>query len=54
MVPREHNALTNMHRIVFDHINDLFPASNGTIIGQSGAGLSKNGYINGAKGATGQ
>ena len=41
----------NMHKIVFEHLNELFPAPNGTLIGASAQGM--NGFVNGALGGTG-
>ena len=42
----------NMHKMVFDHLNERFPAPNGAVNGSSATG--KNGFINGALGATGE
>ena len=50
----EHTASNNLHRIIFDHLNDLFPASNGVTLDESGRASKSNGFINGALGGTGE
>lgn len=47
-------APTNLNRIVFDHLDSLFPAVNGFILGESGKEEGKNGFVNGAQGGTGE
>lgn len=42
----------NMNRAIFDHLDALFPAPEGQVIGEMG-GNGKNGFVNGAQGATG-
>lgn len=44
----------NMHRRIFDHLDKLFPAQNGTSIGVDGRAEGKNTFINGAVPATGE
>ncbi|ODO07029.1 hypothetical protein I350_04397 [Cryptococcus amylolentus CBS 6273] len=44
---------TNFNRIIFDRLNSLFPAPNGTVIGKNGREEGKNSMINGAQGGTG-
>ncbi|KJE01198.1 hypothetical protein I311_05168 [Cryptococcus gattii NT-10] len=44
---------TNLNRIVFDHLNNLFPAPNGVKVGDSGRKEGMNSYINGAVGGVG-
>lgn len=44
---------TNLNRIVFDHLNNLFPAPNGVKVGDSGREEGMNSYINGAVGGVG-
>ncbi len=48
-----HYHSTNLQRMVFDHLNELFPAANGVKVGSSGKAEGKNGFINGALGGTG-
>jgi hypothetical protein len=48
------NAPTNMHRIIFDHLNALYPAQGGVVTGMSGAETGANGFINGAQGGVGE
>jgi hypothetical protein len=43
----------NMNRAIFDHLNELFPASDGVAIGEPG-GNGKNGFVNGAQGGMGE
>ena len=42
-----------MNRAIFDHLDSLFPAPGGQVIGEAG-GNGKNGFINGAQGGTGK
>ncbi|ORY35911.1 hypothetical protein BCR39DRAFT_568808 [Naematelia encephala] len=46
----------NLGRVIFDNLNELYPAPNGTAIGKSGSedGGGKNGFVNGAQGGTGK
>ncbi|ORX41226.1 hypothetical protein BD324DRAFT_613723 [Kockovaella imperatae] len=44
---------TNMHRVIFDHLDSLYPAPNGMVNGTSGRSEGKNGFVNGALGGTG-
>ncbi|WVR08401.1 hypothetical protein IAU60_005456 [Kwoniella sp. DSM 27419] len=46
-------ARENFNRIIFDHLNDLFPAANGVEEWESGRAEGKNSYINGAQGGMG-
>ena len=50
------NAKNNLAVIMFDHLNQLFPAPDGSVIGKSGReeGLRKNGFVNGALGGQGE
>jgi hypothetical protein len=41
-----------MNRAIFDHLDALFPASGGQVIGQAG-GNGRNGFVNGAQGGIG-
>ncbi|KAK8850316.1 hypothetical protein IAR55_004233 [Kwoniella newhampshirensis] len=43
----------NLNRIVFDHLNTLFPSPNGIVTGKSGKDEGKNSFINGAQGGMG-
>lgn len=47
------NTGDNLNRILFDHLNKLWPAPNGWIKNESGRKENKNSYINGAQGGTG-
>ncbi|GFZ43067.1 hypothetical protein JCM24511_00785 [Saitozyma sp. JCM 24511] len=42
-----------LHRLVFEHLNRLFPQKAGTAYGESGRDRGMNSYVNGALGATG-
>ena len=42
-----------MNRAIFDHLNTLFPAKDGMVIGEAG-GYGKNGFVNGAQGGMGK
>ena len=44
----------NLHRIIFDHLNELYPAPNGVVNASSGPPEGKNGFVNGALGGTGE
>ncbi|AAW41092.1 CAP64 gene product - related [Cryptococcus deneoformans JEC21] len=44
---------TNLNRIVFDRLNNLFPAPNGVKVGENGREENMNSYINGAVGGVG-
>ena len=41
-----------MNRAIFDHLDSVFPAPKGQVIGEAG-GNGRNGFVNGAQGATG-
>jgi hypothetical protein len=41
-----------MNRAIFDHLDSLFPAPGGQVIGEAG-GNGKNGFVNGAQGGQG-
>ncbi|WRT70476.1 uncharacterized protein IL334_007474 [Kwoniella shivajii] len=43
----------NLNRVVFDHLDSLFPAANGISKGESGKKSNKNSIINGAQGGMG-
>ncbi|OCF34476.1 hypothetical protein I316_03991 [Kwoniella heveanensis BCC8398] len=43
----------NMHRIIFEHLNSLFPSPHGSVIRESGKKEGKNGFVNGARGGVG-
>ncbi len=43
-----------MHRIVFDHLDSLFPSSGEAVMGESGRLKGLNGFINGAQGGMGK
>ncbi|WVQ63079.1 uncharacterized protein L199_001230 [Kwoniella botswanensis] len=43
----------NLNRRVFDHLDELFPASGGIKTGSSGKNENKNSFINGAQGGMG-
>lgn len=43
-----------LHRLVFEHLNRLFPQKAGTAYGESGRDRGMNSYVNGALGATGE
>lgn len=43
----------NMNRAIFDHLDSLFPAPGGQVIGEVG-GNGKNGFVNGAQGGMGK
>ncbi|WWD20499.1 hypothetical protein CI109_104975 [Kwoniella shandongensis] len=43
----------NLNRIVFDHLDSLFPSSKGIVTGKSGKAEGKNSFINGAQGGMG-
>ncbi|RSH82182.1 hypothetical protein EHS25_006115 [Saitozyma podzolica] len=47
------NDPKNLNRIIFDHLDALFPQAAGTVLGESGRDLGKNGFVNGALGGTG-
>ncbi|CAD6574764.1 MAG: CAP64 protein product - [Tremellales sp. Tagirdzhanova-0007] len=49
----EINSSGNLNRIVFDHLNELFPAANGVMTDVSGKEDGKNAFVNGAQGGTG-
>lgn len=49
----EQETPLNMNRMIFDHLNDRFPAPQGEVIGQPG-GDGKNGFVNGAQGGQGE
>jgi hypothetical protein len=42
-----------MNRAIFNHLDSLFPAPGGQVIGEVG-GNGKNGFVNGAQGGTGE
>ena len=42
----------NMNRRIFDHLNTMFPAPGGAVIGEAG-GNGKNGFVNRAQGGMG-
>ena len=42
-----------MNRAIFDHLNTLFTAKDGMVIGEAG-GDGKNGFVNGAQGGMGK
>lgn len=42
-----------MNKIIFDHLDTMFPATDGPVIGEPG-GNGKNGFVNGALGGLGQ
>lgn len=42
----------NMNRAIFDHLDTLFPAPGGQVIGEPGGG-GRNGFVNGAQGGMG-
>ncbi|ODO02850.1 hypothetical protein I350_05691 [Cryptococcus amylolentus CBS 6273] len=44
---------TNLHRIIFDRIDHLYPAPNGAVTGKNGRAEGMNSYVNGAQGASG-
>jgi hypothetical protein len=48
------NDPKNLNRIIFDHLDALFPQAAGTVLGESGRDLGKNGFVNGALGGTGE
>ena len=48
-----HNRL-NLHRIVFDHLDEMFPAPNGVVNATSGKDKGMNGFVNGAQGGVGE
>jgi hypothetical protein len=48
------NDPKNLNRIIFDHLDALFPQAAGTVLGESGRELGKNGFVNGALGGTGE
>jgi hypothetical protein len=50
---KEPTTPLNMNRAIFDHLDSLFPAPGGQVIGEAG-GNGKNGFVNGAQGATGE
>lgn len=50
----EISAPNNLHRIIFDHLDGLFPAVNGFVLDGSGRNEKKNGFKNGAQGGTGK
>jgi hypothetical protein len=50
---KEINTPLNMNRAIFDHLNTLFPAKDGMVIGEAG-GNGKNGFVNGAQGGMGE
>jgi len=43
-----------MHRVIFDHLNEMFPASGGVAIGSDERSKGKNSFISGALGGTGK
>lgn len=45
---------TNLHRIIFNHLTNLYPAPNGVKTGDSGREEGKHGHINGGQGALGK
>jgi len=49
----ERETPLNMNRAIFDHLDSLFPAPDGKVIGEAG-GNGKNGFVNGAQGGTGE
>lgn len=49
----EYHSPLNMNRIVFDHLDTLYPARYGTVMGEKG-GDGVNGFINGALGGIGE
>ncbi|WWC92047.1 uncharacterized protein L201_007001 [Kwoniella dendrophila CBS 6074] len=53
--PDGDNAHTpkNLNRIIFDHLNDLFPNPKGIKTGSSGRSEGKNTFVNGAQGGMG-
>lgn len=44
----------NMHRRIFDHLDALFPARNGSSVGVDAKHEGKNSLVNGAQPATGE
>lgn len=50
----EESAYNNLHRIVFDHLDQLFPAKNGVTLDGSDKAGDKNAFVNGAQGGTGE
>ena len=51
---QERYKADNMHRAIFDHLNELFPAPYGESIGWSNETDEKNHFYNGALPATGE
>jgi hypothetical protein len=49
----ERETPLNMNRAIFNHLDSLFPAPGGQVIGEVG-GNGKNGFVNGAQGGTGE
>lgn len=49
---KEENSPLNMNRIVFDHLDEMYPAAGGVVMGRGGNG--RNGFINGAQGGIGE
>ena len=49
----ERETPLNMNRAIFDHLDSLFPAPGGSVIGEAG-GNGKNGFVNGAQCGTGE
>lgn len=50
----EINSSGNLNKIIFDHLNALFPAANGVMTDESGKRDGKNSFVNGAQGGTGE
>jgi hypothetical protein len=49
----ERETPLNMNRAIFNHLDSLFPAPGGQVIGEVGVN-GKNGFVNGAQGGTGE
>lgn len=48
-------SVFNMHRIVFDHLVDMFPVPGGVeVTGKTGRSEGKHSFVNGALGGTGE
>jgi hypothetical protein len=49
--PRNHPR--NLNKIIFDHLNALFPQQAGVMLDESGREKGMNSFVNGALGGTG-
>jgi hypothetical protein len=49
----ERETPLNMNRAIFNHLDSLFPAPGGQVIGEVGEN-GRNGFVNGAQGGTGE